>query len=458
MSILSRLKAWKVTRRKQVETVQGSATTPPLREFVYLDEVSLRSLLASQTGALTTEITNLINRADEAEIAGSISAGTTFMPGVNAEVSSRYQTTNSQGSQTSRKAIVQSLFKEFRELPSVNLAIEPSLVSERHQSVETLVAKQAGLAVSSVDLRRGVLVEIEVELVADPIFRFSTIISELGDMSDEYPEMLGSESTSGIMAQARPINRVLQRMLAGLIPLKARAVNLVVIKAEGAEYVVDRHALEGLEIESDPLYIVGVTEHLSYWRDVRRVLFGGAKFTVLGRVARDGLHDSWVAVKLAEVLAEIAPEFPAAIDAVGKVGYAAPVDVAEVRQQTALLNALQLFVAGGAEKTGFAIDDEKAIKYAGISQSLIGNATTAGGQREAFRVIAAELSKDAAAELTPDEWLELRVRARADAKLDLFRGPSKLSQYSTKPPKEAAEVAEQNSELLLDTEIIAIYW
>jgi hypothetical protein len=293
MSILSRLKAWKATRRKQVETVQGSATTPPLREFVYLDEVSLRSLLASQTGALTTEITNLINRADEAEIAGKISAGTTLMPGVNAEVSSRYQTTNSQGNQTSRKAIVQSLFKEFRELPSVNLAIEPTLLSERPQSMETLVAKQAGLAVSSVDLRRGVLVEIEVELVADPIFRFSTIISELGDMSDEYPEMLGSESTNGIMAQARPINRVLQRMLAGLIPLKARAVNLVVIKADGAEYVVDRHALKGLEIDSFPLYVVGVTEHLSYWRDVRRVLFGGAKFTVLGRVARDGLHDSW---------------------------------------------------------------------------------------------------------------------------------------------------------------------
>lgn len=458
MSILSRLKTWKTNRQKQVETVQSSLTTPPLREFVYLDEVSLRSLLASQTGALTTEITNLINRADEAEIAGSVSAGTTFMPGVNAEVSSRYQTTNSQGSQSSRKAIIQSLFKEFRELPSVKLAIEPSLVSEQPESVETLVAKQAGHVVSSVELKRGVLIEIEVELVADPIFRFSTIISELGDMSDEYPEMLGSESTTGLMAQARPINRVLQRMLAGLIPLRARAVNLVVIKVDSAKYVVDRRALEGLEIECYPLYVVGVTEHLSYWRDVRRVLFGGAKFTVLGRVARDGLHDSWVAVKLAEVLAEIAPEFPAAIDAVGKVGYAVPIDVAEVRQQAALMHALQLFAAGAAEKTGFAIDDEKAVKYAGMSQSLTGYAATAGGQREAFRVIAAELSKDAAAELTSDEWLELRAKARVDAKLELFRGSSKLSEYSASPPKEGVEAVEENGELLLDTEIIAIYW
>jgi hypothetical protein len=163
-------------------------------------------------------------------------------------------------------------------------------------------------------------------------------------------------------------------------------------------------------------------------------------------------------VKLAEVLAEIAPEFPAAIDAVGKVGYAAPVDIAEVKQRATLLNALQLFVTAGAEKTGFAIDNEKAVKYAGISQSLLGNAATAGGQREAFRVIAAEISKDAAAELTSDEWLELRVKARADAKLDLFRGPSKLSEYATNPPKEGAEAVEQNGEFLLDTEIIAIYW
>ena len=96
-------------RKKQGATARNTATKLPLREFVYLDEVTLRSLLASQTGAVTDQVSSAITQAEQAELTGKISASAGV---AKSEVGSRYQTSNTQNIQTSRKAIVQSLFKE----------------------------------------------------------------------------------------------------------------------------------------------------------------------------------------------------------------------------------------------------------------------------------------------------------------------------------------------------------
>jgi hypothetical protein len=411
---------------------------------VYLDDVSLRSLLASQTGALTDQVTDLLSRADEAEIAGTISASA---PILKAEVRSRYQMSNSQGSQTVRKSVVQSLFKEFRELGDVGLVLSPAVEAVSALSLDDVIQRGYGARVDA--LRRGALVEVEVELVADPIFRFSTIVSEISDMAREFPDMLSFPGAADVMAQAGPINRVLQRLLAGLIPLRARATSIVTVTYEGVRCVVPTDTATALGLASAPLYVVGVTEQVSYWRDVRRVLFSGARFTMLCRVARDGLANDWVPVELADVLAEVAPEFPAALDAVGATSFGKPPDamIDEIKLQAALAE----FVAEVEEHSN-AVAPAVFADAREVAQSCAGMSSSATGQNEAFRRVMAKLQAGGVDQISPDEWLDFRRRARATAGLELLQ-PS-VSQAG--PGATATDPSVD--ELLLDTEVIAIYW
>lgn len=442
---------WRWFKAPLAERPSSAPDRPPLREFVYLDEVSLRSLLASQTGALTDEITELLSRADEAEIAGTMSAAA---PIVKAEIRSRYQTSNSQGSQTSRKSIVQSLFKEFRELDGIGLVLEPPGGAKRVSTLEELLRSAPRNVVRSDDLARGSLVEVEVELVADPLFRFSTIISEISDMAREFPAMLGTPGAAEALAEADPVNRVLQRLLAGLIPLRGRATNVVVVEHDGGQYVVPREAAVTLGLGRTDLYVVGVTEHLSYWRDVRRVLFSGARFTMLCRVARDGLNRDWVPVKLAEVLAEVAPAFPAALDAAGRVRLEQPVDTG-MEQERELQRTLEAFVVKVESKAKGELPPEVTSKAREQARACVGMSHSATTQNEAFRLVMAELHREGVLEFSPEEWMELRRAAREETGLALV---PQISPFAVLSDPDLEPPTEEVSEVLLDTEVIAIYW
>lgn len=441
-------KWWKRRRRSKHEEIDDSARIrPPLREFVYLDDVSLRSLLASQKGELTDQVTELLSQADEAELASTIGASS---PVLKAEARSRYQTTTSQGTQTSRKAVVQSLFKELRELDWIDVTLRPQADASGAASVDNLVASR--LAVPVDDLRRGALVEIEVELVADPIFRFSTIASELTELARDFPEMLDQPGAREGMAMLVPGNRFLQRFLAGLVPLRARATSHVVVDVDGVEHVVPAAEASALGLTSRPLSVVGVTEQGSYWRDVRRVLFSSSRFTMLCRVARDGLWSSWEPVKLADVLKEVLPTFPDLIADVGRTGLSLPHATGR-ESPPPIAAALEGFIesvetsgAPGLTPEGVAAARQVAT---GPAMQL---PETLTGQNEAFRLAIARL-REHGCTWNGDEWVELMRDARERAGLVLFDQP----QRSAAPLDETAWKG-GSDERVLDTEIIAIYW
>jgi hypothetical protein len=391
-------------------------------------------------------VTDLLSQADEAELAGKLGASS---PVLKAEVRSRYQTTTSQGTQTSRRAVVQSLFKELRELDWIEVVLQPPKGASGADSVDDLVASR--LALSADELRRGVLVEVEAELVADPIFRFSTIASELTELAGDFPEMLDQPGAREGMAMLVPGNRFLQRFLAGLVPLRARALSHVVIQIEGREYIVSAADAGAMGLPSVPLTVVGVTEQDSYWRDVRRVLFSGSRFTMLCRVARPGLWNSWEPVKLAEVLKEVLPTFPHLIADVGRMGLS--LDEAQQLQPPPIADALAAF-----------IDAVEALGPPGLTPEAVATARqfavergtlfpeTVTGQNEAFRLLIGELRAQGCT-LSGDQWLELVRAAREKEGLFLF----------DQPHGSVAAIAEAgggscSDERLLDTEVIAIYW
>jgi hypothetical protein len=253
------------------------------------------------------------------------------------------------------------------------------------------------------------------------------------------------------MAMLVPGNRFLQRFLAGLVPIRARALSHVVVQIQGREYIVPAADAGVLGLPSVPLTVVGVTEQDSYWRDVRRVLFSGSRFTMLCRVARPGLWNSWEPVKLADVLKEVLPTFPDLIADVGRTGLS--LDTSQQMPHPPVSDAFALFIEAVEALAPPGLTPEAiatARQLAADRGSLFPETVT--GQNEAFRLLIGELRAQGCT-LTGEQWLELIRDAREKGGLVLFDEP-----HGSVAALDEAGTGSRSDERLLDTEVIAIYW
>src|SRR5262245_4561058 len=92
--------------RKAERSERGS-----LREFVYLDEVSVYSLRASQVGLIVTELTD----TQATSLQSEVSSGLGVSGPLKAEIGSKIHESESRSSQVLRKAIIQTTFSDLRE-------------------------------------------------------------------------------------------------------------------------------------------------------------------------------------------------------------------------------------------------------------------------------------------------------------------------------------------------------
>lgn len=446
-------------RRRNRSAAEQTRRSAPLREFVYLDAVSLHSLLVSQNATIPSEVSQAISRADEAELSGTL--GTQLGSDVlgastKAESSARYKTSNSNSMQSSRKAVIQTLFKELRELPlEFKLAPngEPPKVLRDLASVSTFRDPRS---VESVDeFVRGTLVEVEVTLAVDPVFKLGAMMNEWTAMAGDYPAMFGNQGTLGFLHEAEPIMRVLDRFLAGLIPIKATATSHGVVEIGDREYIVHRAAIGDLAVPVRPLKIVGVTEHVGYWRDIRRVLFSAARFTMLCRVARDGIHEKWTPVKLADLFSDVAPGFVDQINAIRSPSAADGNVTSPQSQREAFANALDAYKDSLVPTGGTWAAKSNGI-YEDLKSRLKSGPIDASAQRQGFDQVRDLLTTTLAMEMpTAEADLAARQEARHRAGLELF--PSLMMN----PPSSTIGTPlkkEKSEERMLDVEVIAIYW
>ncbi len=162
-------------------------------------------------------------------------------------------------------------------------------------------------------------------------------------------------------------------------------------------------------------------------------------------------------MKLSDVLAEIAPTFPGALEAVGRFGSEQSVDLAAITQESALQRALSTFIELVCSKAAVDLSEaevdvvrQRAASFAGLSGSVT-------GQNEAFRSVLAVLREVGKVDLTPEETLSCEQDSRTSSGLALFVTPAVLSRPMG-THQEASPVDNQPTEMLLDTEVIAIYW
>ena len=316
-------KRWRQRRRE--EPVAHRAIK--LREFVYLDEVSVTSLLSSRLGKLPSEFVETLTNARKAEVNANSEASAAAV--LKSRIGSRYETSWTENSQVLSKATIQATFKRLHDIEEQSLTLRPIFSSESppvNQRIQK--ALTSGVfdddmhqwIISVEDLKRGRVAEVEVELQADPSFRVSAIFTTFKELADESADLL-SQTDRLDFEKVIELNRVLEKLMGDLVPLRCRVVDYEVIGTGNQVFLIHRRALENLsETErpaTRPLYLVGVTEQSLFWKDIRRILFSKARFRILCRLNYEGLRTTWTAVKMVDLLEEVAPALKREMDIFG---------------------------------------------------------------------------------------------------------------------------------------------
>ena len=420
----------KFRRQKEVSQFQ-------LREFIYLDEVSLQSLLVSLHGELTEKKSITDSTSNTRNVSGNID--TNNLAPLKLGFTAQYQSGKSSATQTETKATVQSWFRELYETPNI-LGVQP------------LEDGDQDIIVKSSALQRGTLAELQVVLATDPYFNVVTSISEFFKLSENISELNGY---SEIKWQIE----LLQQLLAGLIPIKAEILNYRALKTGDDTYLVHEDKVTGVSTSKIKVNLVGVTELSAYWKDIRRVLFSNQEFRVLCRISRPGLVQDWNPIKLLDLFGNVFPqkEIHNVKEMLKLLSY--NVDAASTAEtdndaSSKMRLALEEYIKSSCEHAGGEIGSDEV---EGIIQEVLkGNFDegSMGDRKVLYEKVDGELAS-LKIDVPPNIRVTLRESSSEKAGLShrLFTSaPSEVKKVEEKEEKSVAE------ELFIEAEIIAIYW
>lgn len=443
------LDRWRVKRAKRVID-----NARPLREFVYLDEVSLTSLLVSQRDTIPEHVTSGRSVSEQAEISGKASVNAVA---AKAESETRYQTANSSSVESSRKAVVQTLFNELRDDANLPIALHDDAIGPVVLPSDGASQNEDLRGWRGDDLQRGQLIELEVVLDVDPVFKLGTMVSEFSAMAAEYPQMAGPSGLA-MLDEVEPVKKVLDRLLAGLIPIRAKVCNYVVANLDGQDYVVRSSTAAELGVPVHSLEVVGVTEHIGYWKDIRRVLFSSARFKLLCRVARPGLHETWTPVKVAHLFGNVAPTLVEQIDTLSKTGTSGLSALPAGQSHLTLLGALANYADEIANTATDGIQAPETVELIEIA-ARISNEASPTAQRHAFAEVRDLLiERNPGLAPTPEQDLRARQSARERAGLPALPGGAVATTATSTHDDLPEDPASSDLAKLFDVEVVAIYW
>lgn len=377
MSTWSRVSRWLGRRRRQREWQSKR------REFVYLDEVSVTSLVAAREGAISESFTDSLSTTTSTE------GGTTIemsAPGGGPKGgwSSRASASQTTAREVVRRAVIQGTFRSLRLGDTdLRLSIEDQSARARpkparspndlRSAVETLEAQRRATRVR--DLARGDVLEVRVDLHTETSYQISAAISSILDLIKDHSEMFGIAEAD--LAQGEVIAELLRRMLVDLVPITARVTSHQHVAVDGESWLVDRTAIDAssaLASETTDFCIAGVTELPGYWKDVRRVLFDGSSYTAYVRISKSGLRDSWSPVKLADVFERIFPDVGAHLRELPRLLSAGQ----DVTSATEMPTPHEVFRDHGLIPFGFRL---AAIAQRSIDAAALGEVASVASQR-----------------------------------------------------------------------------
>ncbi|MBF6157644.1 DUF6414 family protein [Nocardia cyriacigeorgica] len=437
----TRTERWKFWRRSSPKPA-GSA----VREFIYLDEISVISLLVSREGEVTEQIQEGSTREDQ--IQTDSSAGVS-VKGLKAESKSSFQTKNSQSVQTTRKANIQSQFRRLHKRAIKEKLTFPGDLPRRDIKNQKDLLRRAEICRAEKNICRGDLMEFTVTLRADPSYRMGAMITELVNMSDEHPEVFGTVQAS-ISSEMRSYGRLLDRFMTGLVPVKASIKNLRRLSINGSDYLVNAEAAARLGLSTTEIQLVGVTDKDSYWKDMRRVLFSDQEVTILARVNDKSIKDSWSPVKLVDLFEGTIPGLRQQFSTLSRLDLQHP-SMQSTHNSELFRRALIFYAEDVTADRAITLTQGQRFEIERLAEELGNQVGTQEAQRSAFRHIQQKLNTFGAT-IEPNRAAQFRRQARNRAALPLF------SDSATTPLWTGDNSDDSSDEQLLEVEIIAMYW
>ncbi|MYA75170.1 MAG: hypothetical protein F4Y27_10890 [Acidimicrobiaceae bacterium] len=203
--------------------------------------------------------------------------------------------------------------------------------------------------------------------------------------------------------------------------------------------------------------MVGVAERDLFWKDIRRVLFSGSRFTVFCRLGGEGLQDRWRPIKLMDVLHDIHPVFGEQIGDLGETALRAMEVAVDASQQPQSLSGeredplLQQYITMLVESHGQVLDPNEVADLVAAVEPPAGWTETIDERRSVLKEVTHRVDSALGVETTPESACHLRGAALVEAELSSL-GTGNSQEPS--PPSTRVSAAVR----FLDAEIIAIYW
>jgi hypothetical protein len=425
-------------------------TSGTLREFVYLDEVSVYSLTSSPDAPPPVSMSEAAKSTSGEVLNTHLEVGAPGLAksGVAAELNSGRST----GLEMQRQFNIQSQFARLHRLYGRSFALTASAETTDTKSSENLTdalkALQAGRrAVKADELTRGTLTELRVALRAHSMFDVAVFVKAAGGLIDRHPELLQVPDLQAIR-QMKEAGEFLSELMEDLVPIEGLSTTYqLVTDPDGEAWVADIRALRRTftgTVASSPLRVVGVAEHESFWKDTRRILHSDAEFDILGRISRPGLQADWSPVKLTDAIDRVAPGVGRSInEGLNTLKQIATPTSGNVDASTALVVAAMKFLEELAAHHGVespTLPDETMSSLLTFSGGLEGQLTALNRVTENFYSQFERLERDAevVASIRQDAWRSVQVL--------------------TDLPGLTADAPAEPEPLALELEFIAMYW
>lgn len=296
---------WVVRRKNNLLEILGFSSYPDLKEFVYLDEAALISLLSSTTGGITQQQTTSQKKRISSSITGSLGS-------VGASIGSEEQ----KSKETVQKYVIQSNFKELYEIRKKDLVVsdhanlQPNIDAIAVEDADTEFLLQEG-SPEIKTISRGELIELDATLESSDIYEYFQVFDVFEDIVESFStekEFQKQLREQGILTdEIAMILELMETLMAGLVPIECKLSNYGVCGDEQNVIVSKEWASEN-GFETEDLYLAGFIDEENLWQEPSRVLFNESEFTVYARLDSPVPNKDWSPLKLVDVLSSVFPD------------------------------------------------------------------------------------------------------------------------------------------------------